>query len=398
MKTLIALTLVTVLAAGCTSETSEKSDEPVSSAEDVQPAITELPRNCEGIGAARTEITFIEKGRLFSSRPNGSRVRCLVKAREGQDLRWGPAADRAFLFTSLGGRMLLPDLERTDRLDYIPQAIPQGWSRPQGTAFLWVSPDNTELVKVDAATGDVTNVTFLARTDEAIYHPAGEHILAVGEDDEGRYGIFMATNEGTEPQLLVLSEDAKRIYSMSFGRSGSLFYAAEHETHYDAHEVTFGQMGDTGEIQTELKTLYSSPHPISKVVVSPFENRPPVAIQVGTEDGNSCPSRTLIWTKKLGAVSFRDMSDAKRANIYGDVDDPVLSDKLDESSTEPIGWLPRGQLVVRTLGEDCDSTEGVYEWSPLTPKLLLEGARAVAVRAPYPEPPPPPEQELEVVA
>jgi hypothetical protein len=289
------------------------------------------------------------------------------------------------MLTSDGGRMLLPG---TDRVDDLRGSIPQGWSRPKGLAFLWTSPDHRKLFKIDAATGKRTDVTFLERTDEAIYHPAGEHIVAVGVDHEHNYGVFLATNEGTEPQLLVVGEDARRIFSLGFGPSGSLFYAAEHPDRYDVHRITFTHSPDTGKVDATLQTMYSTHDEITKIVSSPFSESD-VAVQIG-----ACESRTLVAHRFVNGI----VMDRPQAIEKLDKGTRPMGDELDGMSTQPVGWLSSGHLLVRAWDSGCSGPSSLYLWTKNGTRLLTNDAGPAAVRVSYPDPPPPPNQETEVVA
>jgi hypothetical protein len=252
----------------------------------------------------------------------------------------------------------------------------QGLSRPRGLSALFISADQRRLYKMPSNGGPIEDISFLKRHDEAVYHPAGEHIAVVGEDGDGTYGIFLATNLGTDPQLLVVGEDAKRIYSLSFSPAGFLYYAAEHDDHNDVHGVSLVPSGE-GDVDTSpLQTYYSSPDTITKVVSSPFRDDGKLAIQIGSE-GDSCPSKTILQRRRRTIAQL-------------DVDPAT--------STDPIGWLPNGRLVFATLGDDCDLIEGVHTFGTDGSSLLVEGAYAVAVRGVYPSAPDPPNVLPEVVA
>ncbi|HET7483386.1 MAG TPA: hypothetical protein VFK89_11050 [Actinomycetota bacterium] len=381
---------VVVLMGACTASapTPPKSGS-LSLAPASQPSISSLDDDCSGLGRAEREISFVSHHRLYVARPGATAARCVVTASEGTDLRWGPQADRAFLLTSAGGRMMLDGVDRSDHLPYSPQAIPQGWSRPRGLAFLWITPDHRSLLKIDAGTGAREDVTFLARTDEAIYHPAGENILAVGEAEDGTYGIFLATNEGTEVQPLVIGESAKRIYSLSFGPSGTLFYAAEHPDRFDAHRISFTKARDTGTVDATLQTVFSTTDEITRVVSSPFRETD-VAVQTGT-----CDTTTVVANGVIDGLVGR----SERRDQHLVENTHSLGAPLDEMSTEPVGWLSTHHLLVRARPSGCHGPASLYLWTPQRgAQLLVDHVGTAAVRVAYPDPPPPPAEETEVVA
>lgn len=256
-----------------------------------------------------------------------------------------------------------------------------GLSRPTGTSVLFETNHLTDLVKMDAAGGDRQYVSFLERHDEAIYHPAGEHIVAAGVDDRGDYGVFVATNEGTEPHLLVLGEDAKRVYSLTFSPTGYLYYAAEHDDHYDVHGVGMEGAPSGDILESGLATFYSSESPIHEVVSSQFQPGAPLAVQVETAEG-AC--ETVVVTDPRPGE--------KNAEI------PLTDGILEGRSTAPVGWLPNGDLVLEGTDDRCRSTGEVFVWDGDGTTLLATGATAVAVRGLMPDPPDPPTKEPEVIA
>lgn len=339
------------------------------------PLITSLPTSCRGIGRAprRGEITFISGGRLIASTPNSREVRCLAKVAGGDRIDWGGEGDRAVV--SLSGsepRVIFPSS------DYVlstgeTDARAFGLSRPRGTSVLYGSADSRRLYKIPSNGGRVEDISFLERHDEAIYHPAGEHIFVVGEDRRGRYGIFLATNLGTDPQLLVIGEDARRIYSLTFSLSGVLYYAAEHDDRHDVHGLSLSPTG-TGKVDTSgLKTFYSSPDPIARVVVSQFYESGRFAVEVEGNSSEGCPSETLVWVNRSKTISVPDRP------------------------SRPVGWLPNGSLLYVALGTACDAAE-LYTWGGKRSLLVADDVQAAAVRGRFPPPPNPPTRLPEVVA
>src|SRR5688500_5072720 len=219
------LVMVAVVAVSCTSsEESRPTAAPrPSPSPTAQPLTSSLPTEGEGFGDVprRGEVTFVSERRLYASSPDGSEVRCIGRSKRGVLPGWGGDADRFFLQVRVGAQVVFDD-RRYELNPFGAHPAALGLSRPTGTSVLFETDHLTDLVKMDAAGGDRQYVSFLERHDEAIYHPAGEHIVAAGVDDRGDYGVFVATNEGTEPHLLVLGEDAKRVYSLTFSPTGYL--------------------------------------------------------------------------------------------------------------------------------------------------------------------------------
>ena len=220
-----------VLMAGCTSslDLDESADDQQASTVTPSPerttnelsvspgAIRSFPStNCGRFGRVprRGQVTFVKEDRLYAAAPGEVQARCIGRTNEGTHPMWGGDADRLFVATSTGARVLFDEGHRDlSPSDVSPIAF--GLSRPVGESVLFTSGDKRRLYKIPAAGGDTQDISFLRRHEEVIYHPAGRHILAVGVDRSGTYGIFVANNEGTEANLLVLSEDAKRVFSLT---------------------------------------------------------------------------------------------------------------------------------------------------------------------------------------
>ena len=396
----IGLVMVAIVATSCTASTDDPpsaSPEPTPSEGEPAALIAALPNDCEPFGGVprRGEVTFVSGRRLYASSPDGTEVRCIGRSKSGVLPSWGGTGDRFFLQAGIGAQVVFSE----NRYEFSPfgaHPFALGLSRPTGSSVLFVNNADTGLWKMDATGGSKQDISFLARHDEAIYHPAGEHIVVAGEDERGRYGIFVASNEGADPHLLVLGEDAKRVFSLTFAPDGSLYYVAEHDDRYDVHSVTMQGAGG-GDIATGgLATYYSSKNPIFKVVVSQF-GFGPLAVQVSDGDG-SCPSQTVLWDEARGGSG--NSKAGARADFQRRSTTPIEGDELAGRGTDPVGWLPNGDLVLTTVdGPRCKATGDVYTWNKRNGLTLLVGeASAVAIRGALPDPPDPPTKEPEVVA
>jgi hypothetical protein len=188
--------------------------------------------------------------------------------------------------------------------------------------------------------------------------------------------------------LLVVGEDASRIYSLAFGPSGSLFYAAEHPDRFDVHRIQFTHTPDKGKANATLQTIYSSTDPITRIVSSPFRDQD-VAVQTG-----GCDSTTVVAHNMIIGL----LGDSARRRERLERGTLSLGAPLQEMSTEPVGWLGPGRLLVRAQPSGCDGPVSLYLWSRQGPQLFVKDVGAAAVRVVYPDPPPPPTAETEVVA
>jgi hypothetical protein len=325
-------------------------------------AITEIA-GCEGLGPVSEdgEVTYVSGGRLFAVRPGGE-PRCLLGVpADSEASAWGGKADRVLL-APVGARVG----DQTVELALGPKET-AGWSRPTGTSVLVVSDGKLTKRKVD--TGAVSDVSFLARHDEALYHPSGRHIVSVGVDAVGRYGIFLASNEGKDVRTVAVAETANRLSSLSWGPGGTLFFGAEHDGNpsKDRYHIHW-RPNDPG----QLFKIHLAEGPVAKVSASPFEEM--VSAQTGT-----CSSGRATQTVDLSKVTEFNEEDVPDA--------PVVAVDVGAMDTEPVGWLPGGRLVV--LGRPgCDrpGTLWIVPVSPPgSPQRLAQRVETAAVRIVLPE-------------
>jgi hypothetical protein len=208
-------------------------------------------------------------------------------------------------------------------------------------------------MKIDTVGTGLEEISFLSRVDDVIYHPAGTHLAVVGEGPGRSYGIWLATNLGGKPRQLARAETARRVYSLSYAANGFLAFAADHRDHFDVH-----WLAPSGQIET----AHSGPELVDDVVASPFSDS--VAYRMGVCSGSTA---THAWVSRA---------------------DRALGGPLAGLSTEPVGWLPDGRLVVLARPRGCEGPADVYVWSESGSPLVVHGADRAAVRAVLPPPPP----------
>jgi hypothetical protein len=326
----------------------------------------EVVGGCDGLGRLHgTQLSFVSRGELFVARPTRSVARCALEIASPDDVEWGPEGDRLHF-----GDLRRYNGDRIVSLDNSSDSL--AWSRPTGTSIVFVSEER--LMKVDAFGEQPFDISFLADHDEVVYHPAGTHVAVTGTADDGTYGVWLATNAGEEPQLLAIGEDARQIFSPGFGHDGTtLYYAAEHDDRYDVHALRLALEDAEGDTRdADLDTLDSSTGEMGDVVVSEFAPAE-IAYTVGScEEGK----RIRVWN---GSVT----------ELEGD---------LAEASSEPVGWLPTGELLVLARDSGCTGDGTLYLWHPDETKRLIAGVSAAGVRAVLPPPPNPPGSQQQVVA
>jgi hypothetical protein len=365
LKLLAAAFCWFLLAVGCTSQGQRDTDGPPPT----QPGaagVFQITGGCEGLPRLRgSQVSFVLGSDLYVARRSASVARCVLEVPQPLDVDWGPQGDRV----SFG------DLRRYEgdgvvALDDVAESI--AWSRPTGRAIVYVSEGR--LMKVDAFGEEPVDISFLADHDEVVYHPAGTHVAVTGTAEDGTYGLWLATNVGKDAQLLAIGEDALRIFSLSFAHDGTtMYYAAEHEDRYDVHSLRLALQDEEGAIRdAELGTLDSASTEMGDVVVSEFVSEN-VAYTVGScEEGKT----TRVWD---GSVT-------------------ELGGELEGLSTEPVGWLPNGELLVLARRSGCEGEGTLYAWSSGEATRLVPGVSVAGVRAALPPPPDPPASEQQAVA
>jgi hypothetical protein len=116
------------------------------------------------------------------------------------------------------------------------QATSITWSYPTGTTVLEVDAGG-RLLLIPAGGGDPLDISFLARHDAAVYHPAGTHVVSSDLARDGTYGVWVATNRGSNPQLLARGETANSISNLVFTANHQLLFVADHGDRKDLHQL-----------------------------------------------------------------------------------------------------------------------------------------------------------------
>ena len=232
--------MVLVVAAACSSggrsTAAAPTTSPTGAATATSPpgAGTSAQPTCQGLGPPPSEgaITFVDAGRLLSvAASSPASVTCLLDGvGAGPALRWnGP-----------GDKVIVPDgrvVASTGAADVArgqPTSI--SWSYPTGTTVLEVDAGG-HLLLIPAGGGDPTDISFLARHDAAVYHPAGTHVVSSGLARDGTYGLWLATNRGSNLRLLARGETATSISNLVFTANHQLLFVADHGDHKDLHQL-----------------------------------------------------------------------------------------------------------------------------------------------------------------
>ena len=386
MRRIAGLVLVTLLVTACTPAAEEAPPQDAiasldPSAQDPTPSLPPTPApartleanlGCDGLGRVPSgdQITFVRGNRLLGVSPDGSAEKCLADLSSSaigdgtEAVSWNAPGDRVIV----SDRAISRDLATTRALTGVSTRAPV-WSRPTGTSVVWISEDG-RLMKRSSFGGKATDISFLGRHDDVTYHPAGTHIVTTGLADDGSYGLYLATNIGTDQKLLARGEQARFITNLKFG-SRHLFYTARHgPQNWHLHSLTIGK-------DAFLSTIAKGSSDFI-YAVSEFDTFDPAAWSVPGDCGTGEPDKL-----KTNGLRLR------------------MTDALKESSLQPVGWLVSSELVVASKRPGCgDAPRDLYVLSHRKdPVLIAEGIEgSVALRQPPPPTPPPPGEEQEVVA
>lgn len=308
--------------------------------------------------AGVAEITFVRDGFLLAADRNGA-VRCIAPFENQQRLVWGPAGDR-----------LLLDTTRVALDSVFAGIVGDGahFTRPTGRNLIWVEDGRLWKSAVDGTS--LRDITFLPEHFAVAYHPAGVEIATVGVDEQGRYGVWVARNDGLDPQRVVTAEEAV-ITDVAFSQSSGFFlsFAATHEDGTShVHELTLVD-ADGLAVRNEFDTSIAleSTRPLGGIVANPWSDE--IAFTEGTCSDAEGPRARLPWGAEIGGP-------------------------LDEIPTEVIGWLPGSELLIAAYPEGCDGpaelwVAGTFDGQPTfdRPELLARDVGPAAVRVLYPDPP-----------
>ena len=385
MRRMGAASLIVVIATACTAQEAEPPPRDAIASVDpstAEPSETPTPvetvdptARCEGLGRSPRvgQITLFENNQLRAFTPKGAGPTCLVLS-DGA-LRMGnvnpPLWNATGDWVIVDDRALSRDGSITTRLTEKRLEVPI-WSRPTGSSVMWLTGDG-RLMKRSSLGGKAADISFLARHDDVTYHPAGTHIATSGLENDGDYGLFLATNLGTDSTLIARGEAARFISHLQFTEDGrSLLYDARHAPrNWHLHRLSIGK-------DPVLETLDKGTGPY-EYVVSPFN---PFEV-AWFESGDCAAGEPGTFTRE-----YRRKFQIPRS--------------FQEQNIHPVGWATPRKLVVRVATTGCGTAQpgDVYVLSESRAPVLIdrENYGNVSIRVRMPSPPPPPGEEQEVVA
>jgi hypothetical protein len=304
------------------------------------------------------EATVVVDGRLYGLGASGADPRCLADGIDTADIEWGPQGDRI----RVGARVLTATGEVP-----LPGATEYIWTAPTGSRILAVAPDR--LWKVDLDDLTESDITFLSENDAAAYHPAGEHILVIGTNTEGQYGLWLATNQGGDPLLIAFDELAEMSVPEWSWLNEPMFIAKHINGPWHIHLVELSAEGSL---------------------------EGPVVLETDESIDMLLPARhdPIMLAFRSGGVTGVTCVEGSHAGVKGvDLPEPVAS-----LTSTPLGWLSAERLLVMTYPNGCEAPGDLWSFSAgfcpgsvygVTP--IISGIDSAAAREAAPLPPPPPD-------
>jgi hypothetical protein len=379
MRRLVSVAIgITVLAAGCSvvpDSTTPQTLPELGTPSNTVPPTTAAPTTTSGVvtsselppvptstialpgGACvfsapspTAEVTFEVGTRMYTITPGGA-PSCLTELTLDNvgPFQWSPT----------GGRVLLNSVTVFDGT----QALPSGyfstnngvtWSYPTGKALIAPAVADRHLLWRTAGQPETRlDISFLDRTDVAVYHPAGKNIFAAGLATDGTAGLFVAGNRGQNPRLIAqLDQPTTVITEIRPDPSGArVYFVHDHGNGtFHVHALDLPALALTDITQTT--------EPIAKLTVG------------------TTPNATIAW--RLGDCAA--LTRTQIANGGAVVDQPAAFIAL---STEPVGWLDPQQLLMSVRTTGCSGPSDLWIWNVATSAAtpLINAVDNVAIRS-----------------
>jgi hypothetical protein len=237
---------------------------------------------------------------------------------------------------------------RASGVDAANQTV--SWSAPSGKALIDIDPATHHLIWHSSTSNSTQDISFLARTDEAVYHPAGKAIAAVGLSEDGVYGIWLASNRGQNRQLITRIDDPStpptNLAFSADGLSVEFIHRAAHRLHLQG--LVLDEFGIEGRQEGNLTV--STVDAIEAYTTGPCDS-------TGSIIANGTDLRTAAGSPFSGGTT----------------------------TVRPVGWLSGLRLVIASRPSGCDGPADVWIWSSNTNTFapVASIATSVAVRIPH---------------
>ncbi len=277
---------------------------------------------------AANSITYAFDGRLYELAADESSAACLV-ALPGPlsgPIAWSPAGDQVLL-----GSDLVMDAGEVRETGYLAENTGVRWSYPSGKALIAPAvKDGALLWRSSADENNRIDVSFLAHTDVAAYHPAGKNILAAGMGFDGVAGVYLASNRGENARVIAtLADPSTSITEIVVDVSGvTTYFVHDHNDMRHIHQLSLEGL--------QLIDVATSNDQVGHLTLGTFYGSR-LAYREGDCSG-------VVRTKLANGLS-------------GDV---MSSPELENRSVTPVGWLDFERLVVAVRDTGCEGPAEVW--------------------------------------
>jgi hypothetical protein len=295
------------------------------------------------------EVTWVQDGQLRAL-ADGATPTCLLDGVDGGSPQaWSSDAGRVLLDPSTSATA---SGRRSTGFDHTMAAVVL--SAPKGTATIAVDPVTHRLIR-HGSDGAESDISFLAKTDEAIYHPGGTRIIAVGTDAAGNYGIWLSSNLGKEPkQVLSVADPSTPVTDLAFSADATQLYFI----HGFVHRLTMAVL--------QLDEVGQADRGEANLVVSTLEQGT-AAWSVGPCDST-------------GTVLMSSPILSQPADLRTMTGSPFVGSDV---TLQPVGWLSGYRVVLAVRPSGCDGPADLWIWSTVDGfRHVAHGALASAVRLP----------------
>jgi hypothetical protein len=234
------------------------------------------------------------------------------------------------------------------------------WSRPTGTTVIFTDSTMRTIQRADMGTAQLDAITPLPNVTygDLAYHPSGLAIGFVANRPTGSE-IWMSTNQGKDPVLLVRGDSGARFGHIAFAHDGTnLLYSVDGP---DSVSHRLASVDITTGLATAVWTGDAAVRDIVEQAGSPG---------AGLTLGRGCADARALYSPLDGSAGT-----------------PLLPQA--GTPTSVVGRLDGSRFLVSAGG--CDGPHDLYvvAASGGSGKLLISQVQASALRQAEPAPPPP---------
>lgn len=302
-----------------------------------------------GFTVPGASITYVVDGRLFELSADERAATCLAELGGplSGPLTWSPAGDQVLL-----GADLVMDADEIRETGYLAENRGVQWSYPSGKALIAPAvADGALLWRSSADENNRIDVSFLASTDVAVYHPAGKNIIAAGTGLDGVAGLYLASNRGENARAIATLDDpSTSITEVVVDPSGVItYFVHDHGDMRHIHQLSLQGL--------QLIDMAMTDDQVGHLTLGTFFGG-----RLAYREGD-CAG---VVSTKLANGSFGDL---------------MSSPELEGRSVVPVGWLDFQRLVVEVRDVGCDGPAEVWVMSTTGEvHQALGTVEAVAVR------------------